>query len=282
MNKVAVVIHGQLRYWEYASKIFSYWPEAFKELNFDYFLATWEDEYSSSIESNIKFEEYALFTHYNMYKDMSPPYRYWFENIDQARGIPSYQHYYTFLLSKAVDLLKKKVQQGTNYDAVMLIRPDIFIFYYVFEFILEKMKLEVPHEPLNTIPFGDKMVYGLSGVTYSQNRLFCGKDTFFLGSVNSISSFGDIFYDIFTKSIFPPINLHSVQAEFLNWKRIYLQRQTAMDHKLIRTKENSKPGWPTPEGLSEVIDTFGPELYLKENNKEVCKIFLRNSNETFP
>lgn len=273
MKKVAVVMHGQLRHWEESSKVLSLWNSIYSDIEFDFFLATWKEE-NKNIDKNLKLKEYCLYTKEDMYSNMQPPLKFYFKNIKQARPIPSYQHYYTFLLSKAVDIFKKHTLKN-NYKAVLLVRPDVFTFIPTLNFIKQKLNFTVNGEDNNTVEFGNSIVYSLSGSTYNQNRLFCNRDTLFLGSVESISRFGEIYYDIFCKQIFPPKSLHSLQAEYLNWKRIYHSKSSELVHNLIRTRENSKPGYPTPEGIQECIDTYPTSLYDPNNHRAIIEIFKK-------
>ena len=41
MKKVAVCIHGQLRYWDTVSRILNLWNNIFDDISFDFYLATW-------------------------------------------------------------------------------------------------------------------------------------------------------------------------------------------------------------------------------------------------
>jgi hypothetical protein len=273
MKKVAVVMHGQLRHWDESSKVLALWNSIFDDIEFDFFLATWKEE-NENIEKNLKLKDYRLYTKEDMYSIMQPPLRFYFKNIKQARPIPSYQHYYSFLVSKAVDLFKDYTSTN-DYKAVLLVRPDVFTYFSTLNFIKKKLNFNADGESNNTVEFGSKIVYSRSGSTYNQNRLFCNSDTMFLGSVDSISSFGEIYYDIFSKQIFPPKSLHSLQAEYLNWKRIYHSKNAELTHNLIRTRENSKPGYPTPEGIQECISTYPTSIYDPDNHKAVIEIFKK-------
>ena len=277
MKKVAVCIHGELRHWDISSKIFNLWNKCFDDITFEFYLATWENSTSKDLQKNITLKEYKEYTHKDMYSKMLSPFSYYFENIKVARGTPSYQHYYSFLLTKSVELLKEA--DDNDYQAVVLIRPDIFVGYELLEFIDLKFKFNVEGESLNNIEFGDNIVYSQHGTVYKQNRLFCNKDTLFVGSKNGILKFGEIFNDIFIKGKFPPLSLHSLQAEYLNWKRIHNRKNPNISNELIRYKDNVKPGRPTPEGLLECLETFGDDLYNLKNDNNIYNILLKHSTD---
>ena len=277
MKKVAVCIHGELRHWDITSKIFNLWNKTFDDITFEFYLATWHNHNNKDLQKNITLKNYKEYTHEDMYINMSSPLSYYFKNIKIAREVPSYQHYYTFLLSKSVDLLKEA--DDNDYQAVILIRPDIFAGYDVLRFIDDKFKFREPNENINTVAFGDNIVYSESGSNYTQNRLFCNKDTLFIGSKNGILKFGEIFNDIFIKGKFPPIHLHGLQGEYLNWKRIHNKKHSNLRNELIRYKNNVKPGRPTPEGLQECLETFAEDLYKPENTENIYNIFLKNSKD---
>ena len=275
MKKVAVCIHGQLRYWDTVSRILNLWNNIFDDISFDFYLATWRDTKIESIEKNLKLKNYTEFNHDDMFSNMSPPLKYYFQNIKQARPIPSFQHFYSFLLSESVKLLKKSKQ--TSYKAVILMRPDIFISSQFFEFLNNKLTFNIGSETGNSVEFGDNMVYSQFGSNYSQNRLFCNKDTLFVGSVKSIVKFGNIYKDIFIKSKFPPIHLHSLQAEYLNWQRIYNKDNPELENELIREKNNVKLGRPTEEGLLECLEEYPQSLYDPKNYFNIKKILHKHS-----
>lgn len=281
MKKVAVCIHGQLRYWDTMSKIFNLWNSVYEDITFEFYLATWKDSKVKNIQKNLKLNSYKEFTHDDMYKKMSPPLKYYFQNIKEARITPSYQHYYSFLLSESVNLLK--ISQNTNYKAVILIRPDIFIYSDFFKFIYNKLNFNVENETHNKTEFGDNIIYSQTGSNYIQNRLFCNKDTLFVGSVKGAYKFGQIYEDIFEKNVFPPIHLHSLQAEYLNWQRIYNKQQYQLTNELVRDKNNVKPGRPTVEGLLECLQTYPESLFDLKNTHNIKDILLKHSiNEKTP
>lgn len=275
MKKVAVIFHGELRHWEQSSKVFKLWNNLYEDIKFDFYLSTWKDHQTKNIEKTLNFTDISLHSHEEMYKNMAPPLKFYFKNIKQSRGIPCYQHYYSFLLSKAVKLFK---QNSNQYDATLLTRPDVFIFRPLIDFIKNKLNFNVENETNNTVAFGDKIIYSKSGSTYSQNRLFCNNDTLFLGSSRGIIKFGEIYNDIFVKQIFPPIHLHSLQAEYLNWKRIFHKKCGELDHYLIRNIDNAKPGWPTPEGIQEALDTYSVDLLNHINYMNIKNIFSEKTS----
>ena len=42
--KIAVCISGLLQYWDLTSQLFRYWNSISDEMNFTFFLSTWEEE----------------------------------------------------------------------------------------------------------------------------------------------------------------------------------------------------------------------------------------------
>ena len=276
-KNIAVFIHGQLRFWDISSKILSLWNNISDNYYFDFYLATWKDENSKDIEKNLKLQNFSLHTTDEMYSKMAAPLTFYYKNIIQARTIPSYQHYYSFLLHKAVNNLKNSAIRESCYDAAILMRPDIFIRREIFEFLDKKFNFEIEDEHNNTVPFGRKIIYSKSGSEYCQDSLFCGSDTLFLGSLKGIQAFADIYDDVFVKQLFPTYHLHKLQAEYLCWKRLYNKSNNEMNHHLIRSKDNVKPGWPTPEGLNEILNTLGKDLYLPENKNKVTSILDKHS-----
>lgn len=273
MKNIAVLFHGQLRFWKQANTVFSYWNSNNKNLNFEFFLSTWnEDKKSLEEDTVIKLEDYSTFSTDEMYNIMAPPQKNYFENLVNAQGIPCYQHYYAFHVTKVCDLLEKS---NKKYDAVLIMRPDIFVFEELFQFFEDKFNFSLDGEVNNTEEFGANVMYSLSGTDYCQNSLFCSKDTLFVTSVEGIKKYGNMFNDIFVHQFFPPYTLHRLQAEYANWNKIYMKECSLLNHKLIRPLSNIKRGWPSLEGIEELISEYGQKLYSRLNTLEIGNIFAK-------
>lgn len=277
MKRIAVFIHGELRFWDVSSKIFSLWNKQSDEYKFDFYLATWKTEKVTNVEKYLKLENYSVHTQEEMYREMASPLRYYFTNIEEARGIPSYQHFYSYLVTKSVEALCKSTNKNRKYDAAITIRPDVFANVDVFKFFESKFNFTKKAEFNNTVPFGDSVIYSQSGTTYCQDSLFCGNDTMFIGSLNGIKTFGDIYNDIFRKQVFPPYHLHKLQAEYIHWKGMYNSKAVELFPKLIRPQDNVKPGWPTQKALEVILEKYGDNVYSRENVQDVNSILLEYS-----
>ena len=262
MKRVAVCLHGQLRHWEITSKIFSLWNLGDENIHFDFFLSTWDDNSFTELDIHLPLTKYSVHTHEEMYKTMTDPLKKYYRGMyEQNHTLPRYEHYYSFLVSKSVALLK---ESNVNYDAAILLRPDVFVYPVFFDFLSDKFNFNVKEEPSNTIAFSDKIVYTKGGSYYSQNNLFCGSDTMFIGSPNAIKTFGKIYHDIFENQFFPNYHLHKLQAEYLNWQRIYNQVNSSINHRLVKENFIAKNGAPTPEGLEELLNKIGSNLYTAD------------------
>jgi hypothetical protein len=275
MLRVAVCLHGELRDWNTCSKIFSLWNFANPNIHFDFFLATWGDKLTVGLDKYLPLKQLSLHSVDDMYKEMNTTLKHYFKNKCKEDNSPIrlFQHYYTYLLGKAVKLAKSRI---TEYDAVVTIRPDIFVFTTFFDFLIKKFNNILPNEHNNSISFGDNNIYSSSGTVYSQDGLFCGADTVFVGSPKVITEFSKMFEDIFVKQEFPPLNLHRLQAEYLNYKRIYNSADALIIGKINR-KDQKKNNHPSSAALEELYVTYGKDLYRKNLKKEITAILIKHT-----
>ena len=280
MLKVAVCLHGELRDWDICSKIFSLWNFSNPNIHFDFFLATWRDRHTADLGKYLLLKQMSLNSLDNMYYEMADTLKNYFQShlnkIDSP--IIQYQHYYTYLLEKAVELTELST---TKYNAVVTIRPDIFVHKEFFDFLINKFNNLLPNESGNSIAFGDSNIYSSSGTDYCQNGLFCGADTVFVGSLKGVTKFSKMFDDIFVKQKFPPYNLHRLQAEYLNHIKIYNSADASINGKINR-KVQTKTSHPSTAALEELYETYGKDLYKKDFKKEIVAIFKKHAKNEKP
>jgi hypothetical protein len=276
MKKVAVCLHGELRDWNTCSKIFSLWNFANPNIHFDFFLATWGDKYTLGLDKYLPLKQISLHSVGDMYGEMNNSLKYYYETQSKkvTTSTKEYQHYYTYLLSKAVKLTKLST---SKYDAAITIRPDIFVFKSFFDFLIKKFNNNLPDEHNNSIPFGDNNIYSSSGTVYSQDSLFCGADTVFVGSLKGITEFSKMFEDIFVKQKHPPLHLHKLQAEYLNHKRIYNSADSSITGKINRKVQKKRNNHPSTAALEELYVTYGKDLYRKNLKEEITAILIKHT-----
>jgi len=276
MLKVAVCLHGELRDWSTCSKIFSLWNFSNPNIHFDFFLATWGDRQTDELDRYLPLKQVSIHSLDDMYYEMNQSLVNYFkyEWKETTSNIRQYQHYYSYLLGKAVKLTELST---TKYDAAVTIRPDIFVQKPFFNFLIQKFNNILPNEHNNNIPFGDSNIYSSAGTVYSQDGLFCGADTVFVGSLKGITKFSRMFNDIFVEQKFPPFNLHRLQAEYLNYIRIYNSAEESIDGKINRKVQTKNYFHPSTSALEEIYKTYGKDLYKKDLKKEITAIFTKHA-----
>lgn len=118
MNKVAVCITGEMRYWEITKHIFKDW-------NVDFFLTTWdttnrkEDNYPYKFHGNTDINDDIL-------KTLSPKgYEFLSKEVENKFEFNMPKYYYLVYRS---NLLKTQYELDNNfkYDCVLMTRPDVY------------------------------------------------------------------------------------------------------------------------------------------------------------
>ena len=118
MNKIAVCITGEMRYWEITKHIFKDW-------DVDFFISTWdttnrgEDNYPYKFHGNTNINEDILET-------LKPKdYEFLGREYENKNDFHMAKYYY---LIYRCNLLKTKYEMDNNfkYDCVLITRPDIY------------------------------------------------------------------------------------------------------------------------------------------------------------
>ena len=246
---IAVLLAGQLRHWETTSKIFKLYNEIYPDVQYDFFLSTWDDSYmgTDSIKANFSF--------LNAYEVIGTSVLGHHEE-DYVR--------YPYLL-KRVNQLKNDYQNehDIKYDCVISTRPDILL------------NLETLHAVNNIITsdgISENMIYINDGMGFkvpnrpskkyklTPRRFHTMLDCIVFGHENAINVHSNLYVDMYVKKLQINHGVHITPAEHI-----------------INNKLNTKPfnGFAKPVRYNMV--DFIEDLYetgeLKElfNNKGAPK-----------
>ena len=110
--KIAILLAGQVRDWNACSKIFELYNSIYSDVEFNFFLATWDDKYD-----NVEYDmnSYSFITEYKFH--------------DQKESLYTEQLECYAYLCKSANILKNKYakKHSIKYDCVIATRPDIFL-----------------------------------------------------------------------------------------------------------------------------------------------------------
>lgn len=251
--KIAILLHGLLRSWEECSTVFSYYSKLYPNVKFDFYLSTWEnsliipphkgaeEKFSSNI--NLKLKAYSIHNELEVRNNVAPHF-YPTVNLPVDK-LPNYTPQYSFLKSKVCELVKE------DYDICILARCDIFIYKESLDIIVN-----------NNYDLGPNIIYNESGTSYKKGSLFCSRDLFWYGSPEAILKHKDCFSDCYIDCLLPPKGIHRYCGSWLNFKQIYNYRIDNLVSTIVRSNGNNfKPGVPTKQHLSTLINKHGIDLY---------------------
>ena len=202
--KIAVILAGQLRHWDITSKMFQMYNDIHPDVQYDFFLSTWDDSYANTkaIESNFLF--------LNAYEVISTSI---IGNSDD-----DYVRY-PYLLKK-VNQLKNDYQNEYNikYDCVISTRPDIFLS-------LETLhRVNIIINNTNSDQITPNTIYAENGISekltnipnsYINEPHFTMNDFYVFGHENAINIHANIYDDMYVKKIQPNVGVHLTPAEHI-------------------------------------------------------------------
>lgn len=137
--RVAFQISGELRCWETAYVLFKQYKYIIekKGIEVDFFLHTWDDEYTRKCEKN------GLLDIFNVY-DLSPLPNHGIKENTQNRSTSLYPWSYSMFMSSIV---RRSYQSNNNieYAKVFSCRPDIYVPYDYWGYLDEKAEVPTPY-----------------------------------------------------------------------------------------------------------------------------------------
>lgn len=202
--KIAIILAGQLRHWDITSKVFQMYNDIHPDVQYDFFLSTWDDSYANTkaIESNFSF--------LNAYEvvDTSIIGKY---DEDYVR--------YPYLLKK-VNQLKNDYQNeyDIKYDCVISTRPDIFLSLQMLHRVNQLIN------NTNSDQITPNTIYALDGITEKmtlaagsriKEHHFVMQDMYVFGHESAINIHANIYDDMYVKKIQPNLGVHITPAEHI-------------------------------------------------------------------
>lgn len=278
MKNIAVMISGHPKGIQNTYKLFKHWNNLYDNINFDFFISVWENDYDE------KYFNWA--TKYEFLKESDCPY-----DLKNHETL-THQPHYCYALYRVNQL---RNSYNKKYDAVFQTRTDSVFSRVLLNSIVENLiqirggliaKLDndgnytgesmVDNRPDPQI--SDKNILSASG-TFIHNYIdknnnlmqnLWTQDVWFVGTPKVMDIFCNMFNYIFiekklTKDI--PIMLHIFQAEYLNIHQIYnCGIASGTSYSFLREPErftfNYRGGgysldFPSPKQLTKLIEDKG-------------------------
>jgi len=266
--KIAVGINGSGKYFEYTSQLYAEYNSLYDDVEFDFYLATWEDEIDYS-----NFEWIADYVRLNETDSI-------YYDITKTQYI-GHQPHYMFTSYHLNKLIKKN---NVKYDAIMQTRSDLVIYREMLDTLVTKCRNGEVTE---------RLLYNSSGVStfYKRGSQFPHlwmNEEFFFGHPSSLETFStawDSFFidssSYFFKNRDGLIMNHIWPAEFLIKNGISISGMNTHPKILIREPfrfqtDDSSGGWPlkhpSPIQFEKLLKEKGA-LWIINNHKECREIF---------
>tara|TARA_R110001592_G_scaffold10354_5_gene53881 strand:- start:6775 stop:7575 length:801 start_codon:yes stop_codon:yes gene_type:complete len=255
--KIAIILAGQLRNWDLCRSIFNLYNEIDKNIQYDFFLATWHDNnFNDSLDLSI-FNSYEIISEQAI-KNLRQDYRK-----------------YPFLL-KRVNEIKNlyQIERDIKYDCVVSTRPDIFLGL---DLLLNINKLI-----LNT--YSDQItpntLYSFDGISEKINKqkdpdipeyFFTMQDFFILGHQNAIDIHAGLYDDMYKNYSQKNYGVHITPAMHLINKKINVKKLEGFV-KIIRSSHKNF--------FIDLLKTNElKKLYTYSKNFKLDTNFIKNFNK---
>lgn len=249
--KIAILISGLLRHWDYTSTMFYYLQEKFSDIQLDFYLSTWEDDETVRTKIDKGFHQPFENKHPKfILKDYS------ISKFSDAGGKDNNNPivYHSFIKQKLSELFKNKTE---DYDCVIITRTESFIFKELIESIIHDL-VEQKYTGFNLK--NKNIIYSDSGTrAKSDSSLFCDKDTLFFGNQDLINIYSDLSNYVKNHAL----SIHETEANILNENSIYNRGHgIGSTHELVRNQINSnKLGMPHRTSLINLDNIYGKDIY---------------------
>tara|TARA_R100001163_G_C5058916_1_gene195551 strand:- start:351 stop:1172 length:822 start_codon:yes stop_codon:yes gene_type:complete len=267
MLRIAVCLSGQIRYWKEISPFFEHWNNLFDNVEFTFFVSTWNSEtwVDKKFGGCIEYEDID-FTKYDFIKAHSK------HDSNNAQLANKHKKpctpYLTYLLNK-VQTLRKKYETENNFefDGIIQTRNDIFITSELLNLCV-KLANDKPYffnySMFTPSPIALDRVGGFKGGF----SIILSNDNFYFGSSQTMDKFMNIYTYLHTDAI--KLHTHYLQAEFFmrnNIPNIHLKKMPV----LIRDGIVKKNGRPTPDSLRKIVLERGVDWALTTPYKQISE-----------
>ncbi len=266
--KIAVCISGLMQYWDITHELFKYWNEIYDDVDFVFFLSTWESDINfTSYEIYYKSKKKETrdinidFSQYSFLEDVEVLST----NVISQNIIDGYRHtgpYYAYQLWNVQKMRKKYEERvGEKFDVVVQTREDMFISRQTLDQIIFWFNSKQIVSGMFFTTSGTKVVTprknfrGPKGFSFSVPN-----DNFSFAHPDAMDKFAQMYNDCYVEKTNGETFVHFMHAQQLMNKGIYNLKIGNKYHTcLIRTGKLQKKGFPTDKSLKKMIADNGVE-----------------------
>lgn len=272
--KIAIGINGSGKYLEYTSQLYAEYNNLYDDIEFDFYLATWEDE--------LDYSKYEWITDYVRLKEEDSIHY----DIPNTTCI-GHQPHYMFTSYNLNKLIKKN---NIKYDAVLQTRSDIILYRPTLDALVSKLRSGYVTERLMWNSGGVETIIQrvVTDNGYEDKTFLWMNDEFLFGHPSSLeiysTAWNSFFIDsssYFFKNRENYILNHIWPAEFLIRNKISTSSIPSVLGVLIREpfrflNDDCSGGWPlkhpSPIQIEKLLKEKGA-LWVVNNYKECREIF---------
>lgn len=212
MIRIAVLLSGQIRHWQTASKLFKLWNDMDSEVSYDFFMSTWDDSYRGE---NAKDADLSMC----VASEILSPSIIDIQSVDFVK--------YPYLL-KRTNLLKNvyEEEQDFKYNAVLATRPDIIIGPEILKDLVYNIKSDyIGNRTLficNGIQEKKCVVQGTPILKGTQKKImsFVMNDFFVYGHSIAVNTFAEMYDDLYIKKKLQNTGVHTTPAQHVVSRRL--------------------------------------------------------------
>jgi hypothetical protein len=274
MKKIAVCISGQLRHFNIFSQLFEYWGTLYDDIEFDFFLSTWND-------TDDDLSKYNFLTKYQLldYDEIPRYLDKWKEHCDTF--VPySYAFYKVHELRRSVATWYKRisvpsmniqaVQTMPSYDCVIQTRPDMFVP----KITLNKIREDVISEK-RIVPFVI-FTYQGSSIHPSSNVITAVDDNFSYGHPVVMDKLSYMYHDFILGKNEGGVH-NGLAIQLVNNKITNIDYgDGCIQPRILRDNPVEKSGHPISKWLSDTIDRQGVKfLFDKTDTQKLWIEFIK-------
>ena len=206
--RIAIILAGQLRQWDITSKMFAMYNNIHPDVQYDFFLATWDDAY---LGNKYDVTNCDFLTDYELVDT----------DIIDVNVVNHAHSRYPYLL-KRVNQLKNDYQQkyGIKYDCVISTRPDIFLSLGTL-YNINMLVCRESHDKISYLSpislYNNKGIEVIKDPVEKKGVLYFPRmeDFFVVGSTESINTHADMYDDVFIHKTHSYLGYHGTPANHL-------------------------------------------------------------------
>lgn len=250
--KIAILLSGLLRHWDYTSTMYYYLQEKFSDIQLDFYLSTWEDDESVRTKIDKGFHQPFKNKHPKLIlKD------YCISKFSDVGELPNENNpplFHCYVKQKLCELFQKK---NEDYHCVIIARNESFIFKEVLDGLINDI---IQEKKTGFNLKNKKIIYSDTGSRVKDDfNLFCDKDTLFFGNQDLVN----IYSDFFEYGMQHRLTIHEMEANILNENSVYnCKHNLGPSHELVRNQINpNKRGMPHRTSLIELDNIYGKDIY---------------------